>query len=459
MRVGILPLARPTFDLRFAGERLSAMFRALERAGVEAVGPREAVLDGPGAERATDAILDAQPDRVLVLQATFTDAASVAALSGRTSLPIAIWAPPEPRTGGRLRLNAFCGLNLASHALGRRRRAFSWLYADPAGSGIDTALAELLAGKRTVRPRSGRKSARARRDGMPAPMRIARIGSPPDGFDTCRFEAEALRRRVGAEVAAIELSELFSRARGLPRSALDRMYARAARDLPNLGELDPGEVERSLRLAGGLESIASEGGYDGFAIRCWPEAFTEYGGAVCGPVSLLGEKGVPCACEADVNGAVTQVLLERLSGQPAFLADIVDVDVEDGTGVLWHCGQAPASMADPEFGMRATVHGNRGQALLYEFALRPGRVTLVRLSRTQGEERIVAATGEMLRRPPSFSGTSGVVRFDRPAGAVLGDVMDSGLEHHVALAYGDHLAGAEALAASLGVPFLELGHA
>jgi hypothetical protein len=36
-----------------------------------------------------------------------------------STTPIAIWAVPEPRIGGRLRLNAYCGLNLAAHAHGR----------------------------------------------------------------------------------------------------------------------------------------------------------------------------------------------------------------------------------------------------------------------------------------------------------------------------------------------------
>ena len=45
------------------------------------------------------------------------------------------------------------------------------------------------------------------------------------------------------------------------------------------------------------------GGYDAFAIRCWPETFTEYGGAVCGPAAMMGDARVPCACEADVMGA------------------------------------------------------------------------------------------------------------------------------------------------------------
>ena len=43
----------------------------------------------------------------------------------------------------------------------------------------------------------------------------------------------------------------------------------------------------------------------------------------------------------------------------------------------------------------------------------------------------------MIQAPKSFSGTSGVIRFDKPASEVLDTVMKEGLEHHYGIAYGD----------------------
>ena len=56
----------------------------------------------------------------------------------------------------------------------------------------------------------------------------------------------------------------------------------------------------------------------------------------------------------------------------------------------------------------------------------------------------------------AFTGTSGVVRFENPADEVLGNVMDSGLEHHMALAYGEHRPALRATAAAMGLPILEI---
>jgi L-fucose isomerase-like protein len=113
-------------------------------------------------------------------------------------------------------------------------------------------------------------------------------------------------------------------------------------------------------------------------------------------------------------------------------------------------------MRDPKTDADATVHTNRKMPLLYEFPLKAGRVTFMRISQAFGETKMVLAGGEMLERPMAFTGTSGVVRYDRGAGDVLADVISSGLEHHMALAYGEHRPLLRAVAAAMGLPVLEL---
>ena len=171
---------------------------------------------------------------------------------------------------------------------------------------------------------------------------------------------------------------------------------------------------------------------------------------------MLGENKVPCACEADVYGALTQLVLQQVSGSQVFLTDLVDMDSEDNSGVFWHCGQAPLSMRDEQVTASATIHTNRKMPLLYEFTLKPGRVTLMRISQALGETKMIISGGEMLRRPMSFTGTSGVVRFDRPVRDVLPDVMNSSIEHNMALTYGDHREILLGIAAEMQLPVLEI---
>ena len=454
MKIGLLPLGRPTFDVPYAVERLAAMLSALEATGAEITGPRDLLMDGNATQEALQALGTEAIDLLLVLQVTFTDAAAI--VEAANVLPetrLAIWAVPEPRLGGRLRLNAFCGLNLASHALGLSGRSFGWLYANPEGD-VAEDLAELLAGQRE----SGDVATRPATPGQgPVPdlsgKRIGRIGEHPVGFDTCKYDKSGLQSLLGIDVTELELADLFKAARRAPAPTEARELAEQA--VSDLDDVDAEELDRSLRLKLALDEVKASGDFDAFAIRCWPETFTEYGGAICGPVSMMGEARVPCACEADVYGAATQLLLQAVADAPVFLVDLVDVDPNDGTGVVWHCGQAPISMRDPEADATATIHTNRKMPLLYQFPLKPGAVTFARISQAKGRHTLVIGKGEMLRRPLAFTGTSGVVALEDASGT-LNRVIDSGLEHHTALAYGDHRAGLEAAAAKFGLEIIEL---
>jgi L-fucose isomerase-like protein len=192
------------------------------------------------------------------------------------------------------------------------------------------------------------------------------------------------------------------------------------------------------------------------AVRCWPEFFTDLGCSACGAISMLTDGGIPSSCEADANGTITQLILHWLSGGSAFGTDIVSVDIKKDHFVVWHCGLAPLSMADPAVQPRATIHSNRKLPLLMEFPLKPGTVTIARLSQASGELQLVVGRGEMLSAPISFSGTSGVLRFERSAQDTLDTIISEGLEHHVALTYGDHLDALLELARMLELPVLRL---
>lgn len=460
MKLGILPLGRPTFDVPFAEDNLAAMLSALDATKHDFISPRELLLD-EGATRTGMAELQAAGvDQVLILQVTFTDASMTVAVGASFDQPLSIWAIPEPRSGGRLRLNSFCGLNLAAHALGLNDREFGWLFADPAGE-IGEDLDALLRGARLAEDlplgavpaatREGEAVAKAIRG-----QRIARIGEHPVGFDTCAYDPGSLKSLAGVEVDTMDLDDLFAAAHAATPETANALRAEVGGLLDGLDDVNQSELDRSLRLKAGLDDLRDTGRYDAFAIRCWPETFTEYGGAVCGPSAMMGGARVPCACEADVYGALTQLILLQAAQAPVFLTDLVDMDVRDDTGVVWHCGQAPLSMRDPEGPAEATIHTNRKQPLLFQFALRPGPVTFLRISQARGRPHMVLGFGEMLRRPLAFAGTSGVVRFDREAGAVLNDIIASRLEHHMALAYGDHRATLRGVAGAMGLPLLEL---
>lgn len=456
---GVVALGRPTFDVPFAEETLGRAFATLARAGINTVGPRTLLFDADAARAALADIEAAGPiDALLLIQVTFTDATMTVDVARNAAVPVGIWALPEPRLGGRLRLNAFCGLNLAAHALGRVGLAHHWLFADPDAPEVPAALATFSA---PVSRTASRARQLPRRDDTAAlasirGATISVVGQHPAGFDTCSYDADRLKALADIRVRTVGLTELFDRAKAVATPRVADVRSGVSGALAGLDAVNQTELDRSLRVFCALDDVATETKARGLAVRCWPETFTEYGCAACGPMAMMNERRVPTACEADVYGSLSALMLQEMAGEPSWMADLVAVDLADDTGVFWHCGLAPLSMCDPEAQPEATIHSNRKMPLLHQFPLKPGVFTFARISQAGGNEKLVLGTGEFLRRPMAFTGTSGVFRLHRPLRDVLDTIMDEGLEHHYAIAYGDHRAALIETGAALGLPVLEV---
>lgn len=462
-------MARPTFDLAYAAEQVANAHRLLDDIGVRHGHPGDTVTNGEQLDQLFDAVDLADVTVVLVLQATFSDANMVIRLAERTDLPLVVWSFPEPRTGGRLRLNSLCGANLAAYSLRRRVRNVHFVHVDPTGDDaprrvraalddIDPGGTPELPAPPSVHDATVRAERVAQRviDRL-ATARLGVIGDAPDGFEPCLYEAAEMRLTTGATADRIELTTLFDHAEAADAAATASTRRRVESSLRVPEAVEERGLDESVRLYHGLRTLVDHRNWDAVATRCWPECMVQYGGAICAPQAMLTGDGVPAVCEADAYGAITALALNEMTGTSPFLADLVDIDPADNTSVLWHCGLASLDLADPHDPPEATLHPNHGRALLHQFALKPGRVTLARISQAGATLSMVVGGGEMLQRRRPFLGTCGVLRWDPPVTDVLQTVFAYGLEHHLAMTYGEHQDELVALAAHWGMPVIRLG--
>ncbi len=448
LRIAFLPLVRTTFDVPLAESVISEARQALLAAGFELTGPAQALTDLAAAQTAAAELAATSVDLLLVFQATFADSTMTVALTDKAEAPIFLWAVPEPWTGGRLRLNSLCGINLAGHALTLRQRKYEYAYGLPQDPTVIQKI-RVLAAAGALRRRL--KSAR-----------LGVVGEHPVGMDSCHLDEPQLHELFGIEILRIEMAEVFARARAISATTLDQTRARLDLRLDNLSTLEQVPLRGTLSVYNALKEIALEQKLDGLAVRCWPEFFTEMGCAACGAMSMLSDgfgdaTPLPCSCEADINGTVIQLILQLLSETPAFGTDMVGVDVDRDRIALWHCGLAPLSMADPAVQPQGGIHSNRRLPLVMDFPLKPGAVTVARLSQATGKLRLVLGKGEMLAEAKPFSGTAGTLKLACPAQDFLDQLMHAGLEHHISLTYGDYSSELLAFAKLIDLPILMIG--
>ncbi len=316
LRLGFISIARTTFDIPLA-EEVTARARAhLEAGGFALAGPEGLVTTVEQIEAALKPLVANKPDLMVVFQATFADSTMVMRIAKPINTPLVLWAIPEAPTGGRLRLNALCGITLAGHALTRAKQHFESIYAPADDPGVPDRMRTLAAAGRVRR--------------MLRHTYVGQVGKPPDGFETCIPHPALLKARFGIKVVPLDLDNVFAEARSTDPARVNALRDTLSQQIDGLDEVDQSALNGTLASYAALRDIARRERLTAFAVRCWPQFFTEMGCAACGALSMLNEEKMPAACETDVNGAITQLILQWISGDVAFDADLVSFDLRAG---------------------------------------------------------------------------------------------------------------------------------
>jgi len=461
----VIPTARPTFAVDVAQERADAARALLASLGAEVVGPDRLVMSPDDVEAAAP-YLDANGRLVVNVCASFSDATPALRLYAGRRRPVLLWSFREPGpVGDRLWLNSLCGANLFAHALVREGGAARLVYGDPDEPAVRDVLSRALRGELPAAPglptqqrqRAPEADVRLALETLRG-RRIGLVGDAPPGFTPCEYDPELMERLFGVSVERIDIDELFARVDdvGEPVRAAEREDACAAQ--PSLCELDPGHVALSAAVTSALRDWGAERTLSAIAVRCWPEFPTQLGVCPCSSLSRLADAGIPTACERDVYGALTMLLLEALGAGTTYIVDTVDLDVAANVVRLWHCGAAATKLAADPAQATQYVHCNRRIGVAGNFALKTGRVLIARPTENPADPgglRLLIASGESLPEPNRFQGNTAAVRLDADAQSFVHGLVDGGFPHHTVLAWTDVRRELRAAADILGIPVVE----
>lgn len=459
--------ARPTFAVAVAQERARAARLLLAKLGAEVIGPDDLVMTPADAEAAAGH-LDASADLVVHLCASFSDATPALRLYGDAPGPVLLWAFREPGpVGDRLWLNSLCGANLFGHALVAAGRDVRLLYGDPDEPAVRHALQRALEGElppaavlpTRQRERGDRGAAHAAL-GKLRGRSIGVVGDAPAGFTPCEYDAGLVDRLFGLRIETLTIPDLLDRVAAVAPGERAAERDQAATAQPSLLHLDPEQVDGWAAVTATLRDWSTHGAVSAVAIRCWPEVPSELGVCPCSSLSRLADEGTPTACERDVYGVITMLLLEALGSGTTYLVDTVDLDLDRNVVRVWHCGSAATALAANPAAALQDVHCNRGVGVAGNFPLRTGAVVMSRLCEDPDPAnptrlRLLVAAGESLPEPNRFQGNTAAVRLDAPAGDVVNALVTGGFPHHTVLAWNDVRPTLRSAADLLGIPVVE----
>jgi len=270
--------------------------------------------------------------------------------------------------------------------------------------------------------------------------RIGAIGARPGPFQTVRF-SEKLLQAYGITTCVVDLSEIIFEA--LKMENTDEVINRVE-EIKRYGTI-PGYIKeenilKQAKLSLAIEKWLKDNECNASAIQCWSSIQQNYGCAACLAMSMMGEKGMPSACEMDITGALSMYALYLASGEPSGYMDWNNNYMEDRDKcVNIHCSNYPKSFIARDFEIsNLDILGN---SLGFERCfgackakIAEGPMTFAKISTddTKGKIKVYVGEGEFTDDPVNTLGGFAVCKVPNLQG-LMKYICSNGFEHHVAM--------------------------
>jgi len=270
--------------------------------------------------------------------------------------------------------------------------------------------------------------------------RIGAIGTRPAPFQTLRY-SEKLLQASGISTCVVDLSEIIFAAQNaeVTQEVLDR-----AAEIKTYGKvpeyIKEDKIIKQAKLGLAIENWIRRNECNAAAVQCWDSLEINYGCAPCVTMSMLGEKGIPCACEMDVTGALTMYAMLLASGKPAAYLDWNNNYGDDRNKCInTHCSSFPKSFfaQDFEISNLDVLGSSLGAEKCFgacKANVAAGPMTYAKISTDDvtGKIKVYVGEGEFTGERAEIAGGAAVCSVPELR-KLMRYISGNGFEHHVAM--------------------------
>ena len=451
VKLGIAAVSRDCFPKSLSASRRSNVVKACQEKGIEIYECPVTIENENEMLEAVEDLKKAGVNALVVYLGNFGPETAETLLAKKFGLPVMFAAAAE-EFGDNLvdgRGDAYCGMLNASYNLGLRGiKAYIPEY--PVGTPDEVAdmIKEFVPVARTVLALNS--------------LKIITFGPRPQDFLACNAPIARLYD-LGVEIE--ENSELdhfafFNEHEGDERIAgvVAEMEAelgdgnKMAGILPKLAQLEITLLDWAEAHKGSREYVA-------FANKCWPAFQTQFGCVPCYVNSRLTARGIPCACEVDIYGALSEFIGQCVSDDIVTLLDInntvpSDIYLNDIKGKYdyaltdtfmgFHCGNTAAEKLSTRT-MKYQLIMHRGLEPdkepditrgTLEGDIAPSDITFFRLQSTSDAKlRAYVAEGEVLPVPTRSFGGIGIFAIKEMGRFYRHVLIEGRYPHHGAVTF------------------------
>ena len=360
-------------------------------------------------------------DVLVLVYGAFTNDDVSSIMAEELNVPIILWAPFEPpfAKGERLYANALVAATMNAASLYALGKTCHVVYGSHDDKRAATRLLSLL------RAYSVKKALKG--------MLLGLFGYRPTAYYVSCFNEMLIRNTFGIRMDECDLKVVFDKMREIPEAQVkqDMAYMEQTFTISNLPE---GYLENHSRLYFALKEVMKTLGYDHVVIKCWPEM----GNLKTTPCAVLGriiDEGTVAGCEGDVDATITAIIEKLISGQPVFIADMINIDENKNILSYWHCGNAAPSLHKGD--VTLSNHPLAGQGTAFYTGLKTGKVTIARFANIKGAYKLFVLKGLAENTECYTKGSMVNVKVEKPVYDLIMRTIDLGLPHHYSLVWDD----------------------
>lgn len=399
IKIGLAPTRRFCFSVEDAHKCKKMVEEKLKEFNVDfinidSINEEGLLIHREDAKKAAQLFKDKKVDAVFSPHVNFGTEEVVAQMAKEVGKPFLLWGPRDetPLPNGQHLRDTQCGLFATSNVLRKYGVPFSYIVNSRVDSRtFERGLKNFVAAARVVKNFMG--------------ARIGQISTRPGNFYTVITNEQELLSRWGIEMVPITLLKVEKSVDSMIKG--DKRVIEEAESIGNKIALKNISHEALMKVAAlklFMMDWAKEEDLSAIAIRCHEDLPDALGIYSCFANGELTGSGIPVACETDIHGAISSILLQSASSNdaPTFFADLTNRHPENNNAeLLWHCGNFPYKLCNDCSSAFIGGHCNIEPGLpgTGNFEIKPGKITVARFDGMNGEYSLLMGHGRSTTGP------------------------------------------------------------
>jgi L-fucose isomerase-like protein len=433
--IGLLPVIKPREYAANIPDMLTQAKAALTQAGAK-VSLGETVDDEAGVLQEVAKLKNEKADLVLFLVGTWILAPQIVTAANELNIPFTIWSLTT------IANFALGGATVAKYTLQEMGVDFGFV----AGLPSDQVIIDRI----IPRARAAAVVNRIRH------AKIGEIGGKSMGMYNATIDEFYWKRAIGVDLPHYDTYQVIKLMDAVNEKevaavleTVKNTVGNIVREVPETEEsLNDDDLRVQIRMYLALRKLVETEALNAIGNKCQPELSSSacgLGWAACLAHALLNDNGIMCSCEADMPSAITMYILNLLSGQPVFFADLNSVERSIPAVRFINCGSGPLTMAKckaetvlwPVPVMMGYPGTSKGATT--SFTLKPGKVTVAKLGGGKDTARIHFTTGTVLDRTTEPKGEfperwpQALIKLDTD----MDEFLEKAIGQHYLIIYGD----------------------